>query len=106
MKKILHLLKKNKVVVEFGFWGTKTMGEQLDDDITINLIHCLAPTIIHECLHYLFPDKKEKQILTLENSYIRRLTYRQQANIVKAALLNDRRNYGMSNFMPRKRSMR
>ena len=105
MRKILPLLKKDKLKVEFGFWGTKTMGEQLDDEITINLIHCLAPTIIHECLHFLFPEKKENQILKLEDYYVRHLTYRQKANIVKAALLNDRRNYGMSSNVSRRRSM-
>ena len=71
----IKLMKKN-----LGLCERRSQGRS---KITINIFDCLAPTVIHECLHHLYPEKSEKQIERLEKRYIKKSSSRQRIYLVK-----------------------
>jgi hypothetical protein len=43
----------------------------------------LIPTLIHETLHYFYPDKSEKWIIRMEKQIVNKLSERQVRNIIR-----------------------
>ncbi len=55
-------------------------------DIHLNLVDILLPTLTHECLHGIYPEKTERQIEKLTKKTLETLTRRQRKQIVVAWL--------------------
>lgn len=77
--KIVNLLNSNKVLVRLkhlkGLWGLCVYE---DDELHINKRLCTASqvtTLIHECLHYLYPKNSEERTLELEKEVYNSLTF-------------------------------
>lgn len=79
ISKVIRLLNSNKVEVKLkylkGVWGWCVYEE---DELWINKRLCTpsqVTTLIHECLHYIYPEKTEEEILELESETYKALTF-------------------------------
>ena len=75
--KLSHL-RDTKGRIMLGFCGENDFGGRL---ICLNMIDIILPTLIHELLHAVYPDKKEKQIEKEAIDIARSLTRRQRKAI-------------------------
>ena len=81
----LHLLRGNyKLQRRFGMHTHNIVGCVLWDELLIiaDPRYDVIATIIHECLHVLYPDAKEKSIKKMERLCVRHLTRRQAETIL------------------------
>jgi hypothetical protein len=58
------------------------MGTYCENTITINLIACLLPTVIHEIIHHLHPDWSEDKVVIHEDSLYQNLSFRQKKHLL------------------------
>lgn len=58
--------------------------EQLEPaSVTLDHSRQLVPTLIHEAIHYIYPEFSETQVLVMEREIVSGLTDRQVRNIIK-----------------------
>jgi hypothetical protein len=55
-----------------------------EDGIKIDYRKEFIPTLIHECIHYLYPDWPETKVLYMEKRVINILSSRQVVSLLKA----------------------
>jgi hypothetical protein len=89
--RLYRVLRNEDVSFEINYLPTDpkdqsiTLGLHLDEDfgsrILVNVIDLIVPTIVHECLHEIFPQKEEKDILRLERRLVYILSRTQKRNI-------------------------
>ena len=85
-RKLMQVLRDDEVKFCTAFMPDNVYGINEGGCITINLIHCLTPTITHEILHELYPECTEREILALEKVVYNRLTFTQRRNVYKLFL--------------------
>jgi hypothetical protein len=81
LRKINEVLNDQGIEFLTIFLKENAYGVNCGDRIIINLLQCLVPTIIHECLHEIYPDLCESKILTLEAAVYDIMTVRQKRKI-------------------------
>lgn len=81
VNQILSTLKNRFVSFKYGSSATD-MGTYEDKVITINLIPCIVPTIIHEIIHHLHPDWEEERVEECEESLYDNMSYKTKKHIL------------------------
>jgi hypothetical protein len=91
IKRIYRAIEENMIRVHIKRMGD-TMGWCRYEDDHIDIIlnpddramkSCLLSTFIHECIHMLWNDLTEKQVLKMENEVFEALSDRQLENLFK-----------------------
>lgn len=79
-----HYIQFSKRKSYRGWITTNTFPTHLIIDHTDKLL----PTLIHESLHYFYPDKSEEWVLAMETKIMNKLTERQVKNIIRKLAQN------------------
>lgn len=79
-----HTVQFRRMKTNRGLITTIKYPTQLQLDYTDNII----PTLIHEVLHYLYPDASEEWILKMETRITNKLSERQVRNIIRRLAQN------------------
>jgi len=80
---ILGVIRDHHVSCQW--WCDKRIaGEQEGNIIRVNPKMDVVPTIIHEAIHLLFPEVKEKDVVKAEENLMKRLTKKQCVTILRA----------------------
>ncbi len=66
--------------------GTEGLLDIDEKVITVDFRFRLLPTLVHECLHVLYPDLPEFRILSLEKFVIDNISRTQARNILRHAM--------------------
>jgi hypothetical protein len=82
--KIVSLIRES----EPGFFKFKKLKGAMgycewEDGIIIDYRRELMPTLIHECIHYIYPEWSESQVLYAEKRVINTISGAQVINILK-----------------------
>lgn len=82
-KKIFSLIKTSEV----GFFKLKKLKGAMgycewEQGITLDYRRELFATLIHECIHYLYPDWSETQVLYAERRVVNTITSKQVAKLL------------------------
>lgn len=80
--KICKLLKKKGQINIIIKRMKKNRGLTDEKNIWLDPDDRILPTLIHECLHILYPDKDEKEITTLEKKVAKRITDNQMKKLL------------------------
>jgi hypothetical protein len=81
LKKIREVVKDSAVKIDFCFSEREQYGIIDGNEVSINLLKCLLPTMIHEVLHFLYPLYDEEVILEMEATVYESLSYQQKINL-------------------------
>jgi len=84
--RVYRLLNSDKILIVFKKIRS-TAGETDFKTIWLNHHHEILPTLIHECLHILYPTWSESKVLKYESQIFNKLTPRQINNLLLRLVL-------------------
>jgi hypothetical protein len=91
-KEVLRVLKDPEVRFELCFMPRDNYGTIEAGTVKINLLKCLLPTLIHECLHHLYELYDEDTILDMEQTVYDMLSHKEKIQLLN--LLMERATNG------------